>query len=99
ELTMAQVKSLEEPLLSHREADEVAELDQFWLGEVAVQLFPQLIVGQPGIPGDRLGPPQRRLLPFGQDLRLAEIDDLVVGAFGQALLGSEMRALARAISA
>jgi len=40
ELTMPQVESLKEPLLSHREADEVAELDQFWLGEVAVQLFP-----------------------------------------------------------
>ena len=37
---MPQAERLEEPLLSHREADEVAELDQFWLGEVAVQLFP-----------------------------------------------------------
>jgi hypothetical protein len=92
QVAVAHAEGLEEPLLPHRQADEVTQLDQLRLGEVAVQLGPQVIIGQPRVPGDRLGPPQRGLLPFGQQLRPAEIDDLVERALGQALGGTQVRA-------
>jgi hypothetical protein len=50
---MLDVEEPQPALLTHRQGDEAAELDQLWLGEVPVEPVPQRVVGvQP--PRDRL---------------------------------------------
>src|SRR5450756_1047500 len=99
EVAVLDLERLEEPLLPHREADEVAELDKFRLGEVRVQLRPQLVVGAVRIPRDRLGPAQGGPLAVVVAIGVAEEDEIVVLALGQPLLGTDVRPLAGAVPA
>src|SRR5581483_4649540 len=47
-----------EMLLPEREADRAPELDELGLGELRVQLLPEGVVGEIGVPHDRVRPAQ-----------------------------------------
>jgi hypothetical protein len=68
-------------LLAEGQRDEAAELDQLRLGEVPVQPLPQLVAVSS--PGDRLGVGQGRLLPLVIGAAGLEVQQAVVGSFGQ----------------
>ncbi len=72
------VQSLDPPLLAKGECDEEAELDQFGLGKVVVQFRPQGVVGEFGIPRNRLCVGKCRLLPFLVLRRVAELEQVRV---------------------
>ena len=61
---MAQLQRLDPLLLAEGQGHEVAQLDQFRVGEVLVQSGPELVVGGFGVEQDGLGVGQRRLLPL-----------------------------------
>ena len=85
-------------LLPHGGRDEVAQLDQLRLAEVAVQALPEGVVGGK-VPGDRLGVRERRLLPFAVALRLLEIEQLAVVLLDEAGAGGLHRPLVSAVLA
>jgi hypothetical protein len=61
-LMMLDIERPEPPLLTHCECDEEADFYQLRLAEMLMQPCPQLIVDWQ-VPGDRLSPGERRLLP------------------------------------
>ena len=81
---MLDSKRFEELLLAHGQTDEVAELDDFGLGELRMQRRPDGVVGQIRIPRDCLGEEQRRLFARGEGVGLAELDDVIELALGKA---------------
>src|SRR6266545_2492664 len=86
-------------LLAAGEGDEVAQLDDLRLGEVAVQALPEGVVGQVGVPGDRLGVGQRGALALVEAVGGLEVQQLVVVALVDALLRALQGALAAAVLA
>src|SRR6266571_243845 len=86
-------------LLAAGEGDEVAQLDDLRLGEVGVQALPEGVVGQVGVPGDRLGVGQRGALALVEAAGGLEVQQLVVVALVDALLRALQGALAAAVLA
>src|SRR3954468_11913063 len=59
-----------DPALPARDvADERAELHELRLGEVRVQLVPQRVVGERGVPADRVGVAERHALALREERR------------------------------
>jgi hypothetical protein len=57
-----------DPALAARDvADERPELDELRFGEVRVQLLPQSVVGERGIPADRVGVAERDTFLFAEE--------------------------------
>ena len=53
-------------LLTEGEADKKTELNQLIEAEVLMELCPERVVGDIGIPGDRAGVGERDLFSFGE---------------------------------
>jgi hypothetical protein len=77
-------EGLDPPLLPEGERDEEAQLDELRNREEPVELLPQRLVGDVGIPDDRARVGQRRLLARAELLGVRERQQLVVLLFGQA---------------
>src|SRR3954447_10719037 len=58
--------------------DVVAQLDQLRLGEVGMEALPKVVVGEPWVPGDRLGPIERRALALVVGAWLVKAGQLLV---------------------
>src|SRR5215211_168299 len=56
----------------------IPEFDELGLAEVAMEAGPQIIVGDRGIPGDRLRPAQRGALALVESIVVVELDDVIV---------------------
>ena len=61
-------ESFDPLLLAEGDGDEVAKLDEFGLGEVLVELNPQGVVGEIGIPDDGAGPHQSNFFALGESV-------------------------------
>lgn len=85
---MANTEGFDPTLLPAGQGNEEPQLDQFRFCEVPVQLFPQLVIGDVGIPQNGAGVPQRRLFPVGEPVRVFEAEQLVVIGFGESLPSS-----------
>jgi hypothetical protein len=96
---VADAKRLDPPLLAAGEGDEKAELDELSLAEMRVQLPPERVVGDPGVPDDGARVGQRDLLAFGEAIRVLEIQELFVLLFGNGLLSRPDRSLDASILA
>src|SRR5712691_8900139 len=97
-LMVLDVESAQPALLAHGEGDEIADLDQLGLGEIAVQPRPEGVVGRQ-VPGDRLRIGERRLLPLVVAGRRLEIDEVAVVVLDQPGARRLHRALVAAILA
>src|SRR6266700_4107226 len=91
--------ALRAALLAAGEGDEVSQLGELRLGEVGVQALPEGVVGQVGVPGDRLGVSQRGALALVEAVGGLEVQQLVVVALVDALLAALHGALAAAVLA
>jgi hypothetical protein len=78
DLIVADAKRLDPALLAEREADEEAELNELGIGEVLVQLRPQRIVSEVGVPDDGAGVGQRGFLALAEVIGLLEVQQLGV---------------------
>ena len=79
---MADPEGLDPALLTAGEGDEEPEFNQLWFGEVAMEIGPELVVGDVGVPKDGAGVSQGRLLPLVETIRVLELKELVVVGFG-----------------
>ena len=61
---MPEIEGLQPPLLAGGERDEEPEFGQLGRGELGVEVVPERVVGEIGVPDDRIGVPQGGLLPF-----------------------------------
>lgn len=87
ELAVGDIQRLHPALTACDVADEGTEFDQFRVGEVLVQLRPELVAGAGRVPADRVGIAQRDPLLLGEQrgrlvvVQLAElalVGDLLV---------------------
>ena len=85
---MPDAERLDPALLSERERDEEAELDELRHREVLVQLRPQRVVCDVGIPDDRAGIGERRFLALAETRRALELEQIVVLLLGQSFPSS-----------
>jgi hypothetical protein len=98
-LVVADAQRLDPALLAAGEGDEKAELDELSLAEVLVQLLPESVVGDPGVPDDRARVGERGLLAFGEAIRVLEMQELFVLLLGDGLLSRPDRSLDASILA
>src|SRR6185436_13307633 len=84
-LVVPDAERLDPSLLTQRERDEEAQLDQLRIREVQMQLCPQGLVGDLGVPDDGACVGQRRLLPLAELRRLREVKEIVVLFLGEPL--------------
>lgn len=82
---MADAQGFDPPLLSQRERDEEPELDQLRHREVFVELLPQRIVRDLGVPDNRARVGQRDLLAGAELLGVGKRQQVVVFLFGESL--------------
>lgn len=87
-LAVADVEGLDPSLLPAGEGDEEAQFDQFGVGEMLVELLPQSVVGDGGVPQDGARVPEGRLLTFREALRGLELEQFAVVGFGQSFPSS-----------
>ena len=78
ELVVADAQCLDPALLAQRQPDEEAQLDQLRVAEVFVQLLPQRVVGQRGLPDDGAGIGERGLLALGELIGVGVVQQLGV---------------------
>jgi hypothetical protein len=81
-------KCFDPALLSERQRDEETKLDQLGNREVSVQLLPQAVVGDIGVPRDRTGVGQRDFLSLAEFVRFGKVEQLIVLRFSEALPSS-----------
>jgi len=81
DFTMADTQCLDPALLTERQRYEKPELDELGNREVAVQLLPEGLIGNIGIPDDRTGIRERHFLPLGELIRALKIEELIVIVF------------------
>jgi hypothetical protein len=96
---VADAQRLDPALLAAGEGDEKAELDQLSLAEVLVQLLPESIVGDAGVPDNRARVRERGLLALGEAIRVLEMQELLVLLLGDGLLSRPDRSLDASILA
>lgn len=72
-LLVADAESLDPSLLSAGQCDEESQFDQLGLREVFMELPPESLIGDGGVPDDRTGVAQRGLLPLGETGGLFEL--------------------------
>jgi hypothetical protein len=75
-------------LLSKRQRDKKSKLNQLGDREVSVQLFPQSIVGNVGVPRNRAGVGQRDFLSLAELVRFTKVEQLIVFLFRESLPSS-----------
>lgn len=75
---VADAERFDPPLLAECQADEKTKLHQLRIGEVLVQLLPQRIIREGGLPHDGAGVGQRDLLALGEFVRVGEVQQLGV---------------------
>ena len=85
---VADAEGLDPPLLPERQRDEEAELHQFGHREVAVQLIPQRVVRDAGVPNDGAGIGQGRPLARCEAVGFVEVEEFIVLGFGEPLPSS-----------
>ena len=87
-LVVTDVKSLDPTLLAAGQRDEEAKLDKLGRGEVLMELLPQCVVGEVGIPQDGAGVAKRSPFPFGVALGSLELEQIRVVLFSKPLPSS-----------
>src|SRR4051812_10710015 len=97
-LVVVDVEHPQPALLSEREPDHAAELDELGLAEVLVHAIPERVVHVEAV-GDRLGIGEGGLLPLVVALRLLELEQLAHVVFHEAAGLSLDRALVAAVLA
>jgi hypothetical protein len=75
-------------LLAQSETNKKTQLHQFRNREMLIELLPQSIVGDIGIPGDRAGIGQRNLFALAEPVRFGKVQELIIFFFGEALPSS-----------
>ncbi len=85
---MTDAERLDPPLLPAGQRDEEAELDELLLGEVLVELDPQLVVCDLRVPDDGAGVTEGRLLALAVPVRGLELEQVGVILFGEPLPSS-----------
>ena len=90
---VADSQRLDPALLATRQSDEEPELDKFRLGEVLMELRPESLIGEIGIPENGAGVAKRGLLPFGVAVGVLELQEVVIVGFGEPVLSSLDRSL------
>lgn len=88
DFTVADTQCFDPALLTERQRYEKPELDELGNREVAVQLLPEGLIGNIGIPDDRAGVSERHFLPLGEFIRALKIEELIVILFRQSLPSS-----------
>ena len=88
DFTVADTQCFDPALLTERQRYEKPELDELGNREVAVQLLPEGLIGNIGIPDDRAGVRERHFLPLGEFIRALKIEELIVILFRQSLPSS-----------
>jgi hypothetical protein len=73
DLVVTDAERLDPPLLPKRQPDEEAELDQLSIAKMRMQLVPQCIIGDRGIPDDRTRVGERSLLTRAELIGIAEV--------------------------
>ncbi|HKZ18712.1 MAG TPA: hypothetical protein VJQ57_01235 [Acidimicrobiia bacterium] len=79
---MTDPEGLDPALLPTGQGDEEAKFHQFGFGEVAMEIRPELVVGDFGIPEDGAGVAEGGLLTLVVSIRVLELKELVVVGFG-----------------
>ncbi|HJU52031.1 MAG TPA: hypothetical protein VJ815_06825 [Acidimicrobiia bacterium] len=79
---MADPQGLDPTLLSAGEGNEEAQLHQLRFGEMAMEIGPELVVGDLGIPEDGARVAEGGLFPLVVAVRVLELKELVVMRFG-----------------
>ena len=82
---MANSQCLDPALLTERQCNEKSQLNQLRSGEMPVQLLPQLVVRDIGVPDDRAGVSKRRLLSLAKFVGTFKVKELVIFGFGESL--------------
>lgn len=90
---MADPESLDPTLLAAGQGDEESEFHQFRFAEVLVEVCPQVLIGDFGIPEDRTGVPERRLIPLREPVGILKLQEIVVVRLGESILSSLDRSL------
>ena len=80
---MADAERLDPALLTQCQRDEKPQLHKLGIGEMLVQLSPQSVVGNVGIPDDRAGVSQRDFFALAETRRALEFEEIVVLLFAQ----------------
>jgi len=68
-------------LLPTRQRDEEAQLDEFWLSKMCMELCPEFVVRDPCIPKYGACVTQGGFLPFVISIRALEFQEVVVIVF------------------
>lgn len=79
---MANPEGLDPALLTASEGDEEAQLHELGLCEMAMEVGPELVVGDVGIPENGAGVAKSGLLPLVETIRILKLKKLVVVGFG-----------------
>lgn len=79
---MTDPEGLDPALLPTGQGDEEAQFHQLGFGEVAMEIRPELVVGDVGIPKDGTGVAEGSLLTLVVSVRVLELKELVVVGFG-----------------
>ncbi len=82
---VADAQGLDPALLAAGQRAEEAELDELGLGAMLMELAPQCVVGDVGVPQDGAGVAKRSLFPFGVALGSLELEQIRVVLFREAL--------------
>ena len=85
---MIDAQGFDPTLLAECQSDEKAELDELWDGEVPVQLLPERIVRDVGVPRDRARVSERDFFPLRELFRIGEVEKLVIFLFRESLPSS-----------
>ncbi len=79
---MSNPQCFDPSLLTARQGDEEAQLDKFGLGEMSVELRPQFIIGDAGVPEDGTRVTKGRLLAIIESIRILKPEQFVIIGFG-----------------
>lgn len=82
---MSDPQCFDPSLLTARQSDEEAQLDKFRLGEVSVELRPQIVIGDAGVPEDGARVAKGRLLAVIESIRILKPKQFVIIGFGKSL--------------
>ena len=87
-LSMPDTERLDPALLPERQRDEESQLDELRHREVLVELRPQSLVRNLGVPDDRAGIRQGNFLAFAETGRFFELQEIVILLFRESLPSS-----------
>jgi hypothetical protein len=82
---VADPQRLDPALLTEGQCNEKSQLNELGIRKMPVQLFPQRVVRDIGVPDDRAGVSKRRLLSLGKFVGSLKVKELVILGFGESL--------------